>query len=110
MRVNKQALLFFIQERGMVTFEDIEGFFERNKYRYKGREIFSFRESHRVAWSGWNKRAGRALRDLWAAGDIIFREADALHPAPVPKLFRNNEELFKNLFVRVIICSGEEVV
>lgn len=108
MRVNKQALLSFIQEQGMVTFEDVEQFFERSGYKYKGEEVMSFRESHRVAWSGWNKRAANAIGELWAAEDIIFREADALHPAPAPRPFRNNEELFKNLFIRVIICSGEE--
>ena len=107
MRVNKQALLSFIQERGMVTFEDIEGFFERSGYRYKGKEIISLLESHRVAWSGWNKRAANAFLDLWMAGEIVLRESDALHPAPVPKPFRRNEALYRNLFVRAIICAKE---
>lgn len=107
MRVNKQALLSFIKERGMVTFEDIEGFFEQSGCRYKGKEILSFLESHRVAWSGWSKRAANAFFDLWKAGEIVLREADALHPAPVPKPFRGNEDLYRNLFVRVIICAKE---
>ena len=110
MRVNKQALLSFIQEQGMVTFEDVEQFFERSGCKYKGKEVISFLESHRVAWSGWNKRAANALVELWAAGKIVLREADALHPAPVPAPFNKNEQLYQNFYVRTIICPKREDV
>ena len=52
----KQAVLEFIQNKGRVTYVEIEEFLHKHEYEYDGRFALSTNKNPKVyLWMGWNK-------------------------------------------------------
>lgn len=104
MRVQKKALLEFIQSRDAVTFEDLEAFFKEKRYDYKGNITIMTQRAQLVVWNGWNHRTCNAFSELVAEGRVIL-ESVPMNRAPMPPIFRNIIKLSQAEFVPVIIKS-----
>lgn len=82
-RVQKTALLEFIRKNGTVTFADIEEFFRRKKYNFRGDTAIKL--SDRVIWCGWQHKAAVAFLELYRDERIDILDSEN-SPVPVSKV------------------------
>lgn len=104
MRVKKASLLAFIRSRGSVTFEDVEAFFDKQGYNYRGDAALILEQSRLVVWHGWNRRTCKTFMELVAEKRVVL-DSVSLGKAPTPPIFRNITRLSQAEFIPVIIKS-----
>lgn len=102
MRVQKKALLEFIQSRDAVTFEDLEAFFKEKRYDYQGNTTIMTKRAQLVVWNGWNHRTCKIFSELVAEGKVLL-DGVPVNRAPMPPIFRSITKLSQAEFVPVII-------
>lgn len=89
MRVQKKALLAFIREHEYVTFDEIEQFFYKMRYNFKGDTAILLKQSGKVAWNGWNAKTSNAFMELVRGGKIELCYAGEVC-APAPPIFEKH--------------------
>lgn len=106
-RVRKDRLLRFVQERGAVTFEDLESYFEAQGYNFRGDAAIFTRHSKLALWTGWNRKTAKLFMELVAEGKLeLFNPGMA--SAPAPPAFRGITGLSQADFLPVIIRAKKE--
>ena len=107
MKVEKSALLSFIKSHGSVNFEEIEAFFERKKYKYRGDTVIRLSQSRLVVWNGWNRQASEVFMELVAEKSVIL-DSVSMAQAPMPPAFRGLKLLSEMEYIPVIVRAARK--
>ncbi len=73
----KEKLLAFLGSNPRSTFTEVEGFFQREGFDYRGETSIDLRAGANIMlWAGWNHCATDLLLELVHSGEIVINAAD----------------------------------
>ncbi len=74
----KVDLVKIIKQVKNVTFVEIEKYFEKIGFKYKGKMVICRYHENIVIWDGWNEKACRIIHDLIESKLISMKPTDDL--------------------------------